>query len=64
MLIFVQTVALLNYINKWERDHLPEVDVPGNTPNVLGFRVANLWTELTAHDVEAMVRNGTECKNH
>src|SRR5688572_21956035 len=33
------------------------------TPNILGFQLANTWTEKTAREVYAIVRNGKEPEN-
>jgi hypothetical protein len=33
------------------------------TPNILGFQLANIWPKITAHNVYARVKEGKECKN-
>jgi hypothetical protein len=40
-----------------------EPTVNDQTPNVLGFQLANTWPKITARGVYGMVRNGKECEN-
>ena len=39
-----------------------EVLRPYFNPKNLGSQLANTWPKITAHEVYAMVRNGSECK--